>query len=122
MQHYAAFYLGPHCLQKYLFSGFSEYKGSMIQNYTICLIMFSFRYPEARRIERKIVYHAGPTNSGKTYHALQRFMMAKSGIYCGPLRMLAVEVFNKCNEAVSSSYYLLQRISTEPVCRSRKVV
>ena len=94
----------------------------MIQNYTICLIMFSFRYPEARRIERKIVYHAGPTNSGKTYHALQRFMMAKSGIYCGPLRMLAVEVFNKCNEAVSSSYYLLQRISTEPVCRSRKVV
>ena len=28
-------------------------------------------YPLARDMERYIVYHAGPTNSGKTYHALQ---------------------------------------------------
>ena len=27
MQHYAAFHLGLHCLQKYLFRGFPEYKG-----------------------------------------------------------------------------------------------
>lgn len=47
---------------------------------------------------RKIVMHVGPTNSGKTYHALERFMMAKSGVYCGPLKMLAVEVFHKTNE------------------------
>eukprot|EP00095_Tigriopus_kingsejongensis_P000643 maker-scaffold552_size138156-snap-gene-0.24 protein:Tk00643 transcript:maker-scaffold552_size138156-snap-gene-0.24-mRNA-1 annotation:"hypothetical protein D910_00282" len=53
-------------------------------------------YPEARQINRKIVFHAGPTNSGKTYHALERFMSAKSGVYCGPLKLLAVEVFNKC--------------------------
>ena len=26
MQHYAAFHLGLHCLQKYLFWGFPEYK------------------------------------------------------------------------------------------------
>jgi ATP-dependent RNA helicase SUPV3L1/SUV3 len=58
------------------------------------------RYPEARAIQRKIVYHCGPTNSGKTYHALERFMTAKSGIYCGPLRMLANEVFQKSNDAV----------------------
>ena len=49
-------------------------------------------YPEARAINRKIIFHAGPTNSGKTYHALERFMTAKSGIYCGPLKLLAVEV------------------------------
>lgn len=54
-------------------------------------------YPNARNLKRKIIYHAGPTNSGKTYHALKRFIEAKSGVYCGPLRMLAVEVFNKCN-------------------------
>ena len=54
-------------------------------------------YPMARGLKRKIIYHAGPTNSGKTYHALKRFVEAKSGVYCGPLRMLAVEVFNKCN-------------------------
>jgi len=53
-------------------------------------------YPEARDQPRKIVFHAGPTNSGKTYHALERFMSAKSGIYCGPLKLLAVEVNNKC--------------------------
>ena len=27
MQHYGAFHLGIHCLQKYLFRGFPEYKG-----------------------------------------------------------------------------------------------
>jgi ATP-dependent RNA helicase SUPV3L1/SUV3 len=43
-------------------------------------------------MSRKIVFHGGPTNSGKTYHALERFLGAKSGIYCGPLKLLAVEV------------------------------
>lgn len=28
-------------------------------------------YPVARALDRKIIYHAGPTNSGKTYNALQ---------------------------------------------------
>lgn len=60
-----------------------------------------YRYPEARAIQRKIVYHAGPTNSGKTHHALERFLIAKSGVYCGPLRLLANEVFKKSNDAVS---------------------
>lgn len=59
-----------------------------------------FRYPEARAIQRKIVYHAGPTNSGKTHHALERFMNAKSGVYCGPLRLLAFQVFQKLNDLV----------------------
>ncbi|XP_067000401.2 ATP-dependent RNA helicase SUV3 homolog, mitochondrial [Anabrus simplex] len=54
-------------------------------------------YPEARALTRKIVFHAGPTNSGKTHHALERFMDAKSGVYCGPLKLLASEVFNKSN-------------------------
>ena len=54
-------------------------------------------YPDARNIQRKIIFHAGPTNSGKTYHALERFMSAESGVYCSPLKLLAVEVSNKCN-------------------------
>lgn len=36
-----------------------------------------------------IVYHAGPTNSGKTYNALQAMCGAASGVYCGPLRRAA---------------------------------
>ncbi|CAG9862206.1 unnamed protein product [Phyllotreta striolata] len=55
-------------------------------------------YPQARAVNRKIIFHAGPTNSGKTYHALERFMTSKSGVYCGPLKLLASEVFNKSNK------------------------
>ncbi|CAB4305422.1 unnamed protein product [Prunus armeniaca] len=54
-------------------------------------------FPFARAMKRKIVYHCGPTNSGKTYNALQSFMEAKKGIYCSPLRLLAMEVFDKVN-------------------------
>ncbi|KAL7116219.1 hypothetical protein ACP275_04G229300 [Erythranthe tilingii] len=54
-------------------------------------------FPFARAMKRKIVYHCGPTNSGKTYNALQRFMEAKKGVYCSPLRLLAMEVFDKVN-------------------------
>ncbi|KAK8718868.1 hypothetical protein OTU49_014410, partial [Cherax quadricarinatus] len=55
-------------------------------------------YSEARALNRKIIFHAGPTNSGKTYHAMEQFLNAESGIYCGPLKLLATEVFNKSNE------------------------
>ncbi|KAG5670604.1 hypothetical protein PVAND_000854 [Polypedilum vanderplanki] len=55
-------------------------------------------YPQARLINRKIIFHAGPTNSGKTYHAMERFLNAKSGVYCGPLKLLATEVYRKSND------------------------
>lgn len=54
-------------------------------------------YPSARAINRKIIFHSGPTNSGKTYHAMERFTKAKSGVYCGPLKLLAQEVYHKIN-------------------------
>ena len=52
----------------------------------------------ARRLRRHIICHTGPTNSGKTYSALTALREASSGIYCGPLRLLAAEVFQKMNE------------------------
>lgn len=54
-------------------------------------------YPATRAIERKIVLHVGPTNSGKTYHALKRLEQADTGIYAGPLRLLAHEVYTRLN-------------------------
>ncbi|PIA57455.1 hypothetical protein AQUCO_00600290v1 [Aquilegia coerulea] len=54
-------------------------------------------FPFARAMKRKIIYHCGPTNSGKTHNALQRFMEAKKGLYCGPLRLLAMEIFDRVN-------------------------
>lgn len=52
-------------------------------------------YPAARAIPRKVYLHIGPTNSGKTYNALQKFKESNSGFYAGPLRLLAKEVYNR---------------------------
>lgn len=54
-------------------------------------------FPVARSLRRRVVYHAGPTNSGKTYNALAAMRAARSGVYCGPLRLLAMEVYDTCN-------------------------
>lgn len=70
----------------------------MCQNFLHVYVLI--RYPEARAIQRKVIFHAGPTNSGKTYHAIQRYLAAKSGVYCGPLKLLAHEIFEKSNTAV----------------------
>ena len=53
------------------------------------------QYPEARGMKRHFVLHIGPTNSGKTYEALQRLKQAYHGIYLGPLRLLALEVYDR---------------------------
>ncbi|GIM09322.1 hypothetical protein Vretimale_13239 [Volvox reticuliferus] len=52
-------------------------------------------YPVARGLKRKVVAHLGPTNSGKTHAALQALKAAPSGMYCGPLRLLACEVADR---------------------------
>ena len=53
-------------------------------------------------MKRKFIYHGGPTNSGKTYHALQRLAAADpekgGGVYSGPLRLLALEVYEQLNK------------------------
>jgi len=54
-------------------------------------------FPNARKRKRKIIYHFGPTNSGKTYFAMERLKEAKNGVYAGPLRLLALEAFEKMN-------------------------
>ncbi|KAF6139984.1 hypothetical protein GIB67_020375 [Kingdonia uniflora] len=56
-------------------------------------------YPNARKKKRNVFVHVGPTNSGKTYHALKRLEACSSGIYCGPLRLLAWEVSKRLNKA-----------------------
>ncbi len=54
-------------------------------------------YPLARRMNRHFIIHAGPTNSGKTYQAIQALKKAESGVYLGPLRLLAYEQFESMN-------------------------
>lgn len=57
-------------------------------------------YPDsflARSRRRKLIAVLGPTNSGKTYDAFARLAQAESGVYLGPLRLLALEAFNRLN-------------------------
>lgn len=56
-------------------------------------------FPKARSIRRKVICHTGPTNSGKTFEALQRLKEARRGVYSGPLRLLAWEVCNTLRQA-----------------------
>ncbi len=51
-----------------------------------------------RKLPRSFVLHVGGTNSGKTYQSLQILRQAKTGVYLGPLRLLALEVFDTLNE------------------------
>jgi len=55
-------------------------------------------FPEARSIRRRIIMHVGPTNSGKTHHALQALAAARTGYYAGPLRLLAHEIWVRLNK------------------------
>ncbi|WQF80521.1 Putative helicase, P-loop containing nucleoside triphosphate hydrolase, suv3 domain 1 [Colletotrichum destructivum] len=52
-------------------------------------------FPATRAIQRTIHLHVGPTNSGKTYRALKALENAQSGIYGGPLRLLAHEIYSR---------------------------
>ena len=51
----------------------------------------------AKSLPRRVIYHSGPTNSGKTWQALQALRSAEQGVYCAPLRLLAAEVATKMN-------------------------
>lgn len=59
--------------------------------------IFELEYnpPTGRSVQ--YVLHIGETNTGKTYHALQKMMLAKSGLYLAPLRLLALEVYDFLN-------------------------
>lgn len=52
-------------------------------------------YPEARKMKRRFILHIGPTNSGKTYEAIQAFFAARKGAYFAPLRLLAYEIYEE---------------------------
>jgi ATP-dependent RNA helicase SUPV3L1/SUV3 len=48
-------------------------------------------FTAARALSRELILYVGPTNSGKTYHALNHLAEGESGVYLAPLRLLALE-------------------------------
>lgn len=54
-------------------------------------------YEKARNKKRKIILHLGETNTGKTYQAVERLKQSNKGVYLAPLRILALENYEKLN-------------------------
>ncbi|KAI5440284.1 DExH-box ATP-dependent RNA helicase DExH16, mitochondrial isoform X1 [Lathyrus oleraceus] len=77
---------------------YSRSSGSMRNDITDLTCPHTW-YPQARRKRRRVFLHVGPTNSGKTHQALKQLQSSASGIYCGPLRLLAWEVAKRLNKA-----------------------
>ena len=53
----------------------------------------------ARELKRSFVLHVGPTNSGKTYDAIEDLKRNTPGTYLSPLRLLALEMYDRINAA-----------------------
>jgi len=56
---------------------------------------FKSLFPLARSLGREVIFHMGPTNSGKTYEAMQALKNATTGYYLAPLRLLALEGYEE---------------------------
>lgn len=76
-------------------------------------------YPLARKMgPRNIILHVGPTNSGKTHTAIEDLIKSHSGVYCGPLRLLAQEIYRKLNDrGVPCSLVTGQKVVETPEAR-----
>ncbi len=53
----------------------------------------------AQKLSRFFILHVGPTNSGKTFDAVEDLKKNTPGTYLGPLRLLALEMSDKINDA-----------------------
>ncbi|MGG1678061.1 DEAD/DEAH box helicase [Neobacillus sp. NRS-1170] len=59
--------------------------------------IFGAEYDPSLQRHARYVLHIGETNTGKTHHALEKMKEANSGLYLAPLRLLALEVYDKLN-------------------------
>jgi ATP-dependent RNA helicase SUPV3L1/SUV3 len=65
---------------------------------SINLAEFPDSFEVARRMPRKFIALLGPTNSGKTHRAMEALAKASSGVYLAPLRLLALENFERLQQ------------------------
>ncbi|WP_133015620.1 SUV3 family DEAD/DEAH box RNA helicase [Clostridium cuniculi] len=84
-------------------------------------------YMLTRRMKRKIYIHLGDTNTGKTYNAVERLKTAKKGVYLSPLRILALENYDKLNnegivcDLMTGEEEIIKENSTHVSCTIEKV-
>jgi ATP-dependent RNA helicase SUPV3L1/SUV3 len=84
-------------------------------------------YLIARSMKRKFYIHLGDTNTGKTYNALQRLKSAKKGVYLSPLRILALENYERLNSEgvlcnlMTGEEEIINEAATHTSCTIEKV-
>ena len=80
-------------------------------------------FPAARSLRRRVVAWLGPTNSGKTHRALRALAAAPSGMYLGPLRLLALEQRDRLTELGTPCSLITgeERVEASPTHSSRTV-
>ncbi len=66
---------------------------------SINLAEYPASFELARKLPRRFIALLGPTNSGKTHKAMEALAHAKSGVYLAPLRLLALENFERLQQA-----------------------
>ena len=92
----------------------SEYSKKFQQN-------FNQIWDNFKNNNQEYTFIIGPTNSGKTYHALQELSQTKDGVYLAPLRLLAWEIY----ETLNIQYYKPTSLKTgeeEFYCNGQEVV
>ena len=100
LEYLAAEKRGAICVRT-LFDLYHNYRQYAVKNKILELVPSKpeAEFPEALMMHRHFILHIGPTNSGKTYQALERLKNAGNGVYLGPLRLLALEVYEKMNDS-----------------------
>lgn len=101
-----------HKLEEIIDSNYESYKSSGLMNVLITKYIPNLinekmdiifpqnpkdEYKKARKIKRTIYLHLGETNTGKTYNAMQKLKESRKGIYLAPLRILALENYERLN-------------------------
>lgn len=83
-----------------LFTLYPRFRRYKVKNKILELVPArpEMEFAEVREFPRHFILHVGPTNSGKTFQALERLKKSSCGVYLGPLRLLALEVYERMNE------------------------
>jgi ATP-dependent RNA helicase SUPV3L1/SUV3 len=67
---------------------------------SINLAEYPASFEVARKMARRFIALLGPTNSGKTHRAMEHLAQADSGVYLAPLRLLALENYERLQNTV----------------------
>jgi ATP-dependent RNA helicase SUPV3L1/SUV3 len=69
---------------------------------SINLAEYPASFDVASKMARRFIALLGPTNSGKTHRAMEHLAQADSGVYLAPLRLLALENYERLQNAVGA--------------------